>query len=206
MQVFGAIAARPLLRSVALGRLTTALHQGLFRSAPHRPGERDPAAARACGWSARIRSCFNPLAFAGASGASSTSPPDAGKVGEGTPRLPGGPHRGPDRGQPARHGPPGLARRRCRRELLRAAVFADSVAEPNDVLVLAGDFNVIRECSTTLPQLGGVGLLEADLLDRPACSSAAPGSRACAAVGPTARRREHGRLLSDHAPVEVTIE
>ena len=54
-------------------------------------------------------------------------------------------------------------------ELLRAAVFAESVAEPDDVLVLAGDFNVIREHSKTLELLSwaGVGVLAPDLRDRP---------------------------------------
>ena len=69
-------------------------------------------------------------------------------------------------------------------ELLRAAVFADSVAEPDDVLVLAGDFNVIRERSHDAAAAGGVGLLEADLVDRPGARPrrARPGTRT---VGPT---------------------
>src|SRR6266516_2251480 len=44
--------------------------------------------------------------------------------------------------------------RRCQNaELLRAAVFADAFAEPDDTLVLAGDFNTVIGESTTLEQL-----------------------------------------------------
>jgi endonuclease/exonuclease/phosphatase family metal-dependent hydrolase len=89
-------------------------------------------------------------------------------------------------------------------ELLRAAVFADSVAEPDDVLVLAGDFNVIRERSTTLPQLEEWGFSKPiSWIDQVLVRGArtAPAHR-----WPDQRRRVDGRLLSDHAPVEVTIE
>jgi endonuclease/exonuclease/phosphatase family metal-dependent hydrolase len=89
---------------------------------------------------------------------------------------------------------------------MRAAVFADSVAEPDDVLVLAGDFNVIRERSKTL-----------ELLTGPEWGFSRPisgidqilvrGARAGHVKRwPDDRRRLEGRLLSDHAPVEVTIE
>jgi endonuclease/exonuclease/phosphatase family metal-dependent hydrolase len=88
-------------------------------------------------------------------------------------------------------------------ELLRAATFADAFAEPGDVLVLAGDFNVIREHSSTLPKLGEWGFTKPiswldQVLVRGAPST--PAHR-----WPDERRRLHGKLLSDHAPVEVTI-
>ena len=90
-------------------------------------------------------------------------------------------------------------------ELMRAAAFADSVAEPRDVLALAGDFNVIREHSKTLEQLSSpewgftkpIAWID-QVLVRSAPS--APAQR-----WPEERRRRDGRLLSDHAPVEVRI-
>jgi endonuclease/exonuclease/phosphatase family metal-dependent hydrolase len=89
-------------------------------------------------------------------------------------------------------------------ELLRAAVFADSVAEPGDVLVLAGDFNVIRERSTTLPQLTAWGFSKPiSWIDQVLVRGARTRR---AHRWPDERRCIQGRLLSDHAPVEVTIE
>jgi endonuclease/exonuclease/phosphatase family metal-dependent hydrolase len=88
-------------------------------------------------------------------------------------------------------------------ELLRAATFADAFAEPDDVLVLAGDLNVIRERSSTLPQLEEWGFTKPiawidQVLVR--------GAKATPAHSwPDERRRLNGKLLSDHAPVEVTI-
>jgi endonuclease/exonuclease/phosphatase family metal-dependent hydrolase len=89
-------------------------------------------------------------------------------------------------------------------ELLRAATFLESFADPKDVLVLAGDFNVIREHSSTYPKLGEWGFTEPiswidQVLVRGAPST--PAHR-----WPDAQRRLEGKLLSDHAPVEVTIE
>ena len=88
-------------------------------------------------------------------------------------------------------------------ELLRAATFADAFAEPGDVLVLAGDFNVVREHSSTLPKLAGWGFTKPiswldQVLVRGAPST--PAHR-----WPDEQRRLDGKLLSDHAPVEVTI-
>ena len=94
MQVFGAIAARPLLRSVALGRLTTAIHQGLFRSAL-------TGQANAILLQPELRAVaedsivLNPLAFRRRiSRRAPPQPADAREVGQGAARLPGRPHRG----------------------------------------------------------------------------------------------------------------
>jgi len=91
-------------------------------------------------------------------------------------------------------------------ELLRGAAFADGLAEPDELCVFAGDFNVRREESWTLrelvkPEWGfskpGPGIDH--VLVRGAPSS--PERR-----WPEARRRRGPLLLSDHAPVEVEIE
>jgi endonuclease/exonuclease/phosphatase family metal-dependent hydrolase len=96
-------------------------------------------------------------------------------------------------------------RRLAEQELRRAAWFATSTAAPEDVVVLAGDFNVTGT-SAALQEL---------------CSAdwgfSAPGPgidhilvRGAAATAirrwPDERRQRDGRLLSDHAPVELDIE
>jgi endonuclease/exonuclease/phosphatase family metal-dependent hydrolase len=91
-------------------------------------------------------------------------------------------------------------------ELFRAATFADALADPGDVCVIAGDFNVTEATSRTLSDLRG-----------PEWGFSAPGpavdhilvrgARAeSAQTWPAERRRVAGRLLSDHAPVELRIE
>ena len=88
-------------------------------------------------------------------------------------------------------------------EVLRAAWFAVSKAAPEDVVVLAGDFNVRAARSRTLADLTG-----------PEWGFSAPGPGIDhvlvrgAEAGPVRRwpdeqRLHDDRLLSDHAPVEV---
>jgi endonuclease/exonuclease/phosphatase family metal-dependent hydrolase len=90
-------------------------------------------------------------------------------------------------------------------ELRRAADWATSTALPEDVVVLAGDFNVRPGSSETLEWLAS-----------PAGGFSPPGPgidhvlvKGAAArpllVWPDDRRLRGGRLLSDHAPVEVEI-
>jgi endonuclease/exonuclease/phosphatase family metal-dependent hydrolase len=91
-------------------------------------------------------------------------------------------------------------------ELLRASTFADALARPQDVCVLAGDYNIMPRDSRTLLELS-----------TPEWGFSAPGPgidqilvRGAAANVPERWPRERrivdGRVLSDHAPVEVTIE
>jgi endonuclease/exonuclease/phosphatase family metal-dependent hydrolase len=91
-------------------------------------------------------------------------------------------------------------------ELLRAATFADGVAQLGEPVVLGGDFNVTVVSSPTLRQLAtaewgftpaGPGLdhvlvrgLEVVMPETP---------------WPPERREHAGRLMSDHAPVDVRI-
>jgi endonuclease/exonuclease/phosphatase family metal-dependent hydrolase len=95
-------------------------------------------------------------------------------------------------------------RRLAEAEVLRAAWFATSSARPDDVVVLAGDFNVEGD-RPVFAQLASDGW---------GFSPAAPGIdqilvRGADASGvrrwPDDRRARDGRLLSDHAPIEVTI-
>jgi endonuclease/exonuclease/phosphatase family metal-dependent hydrolase len=99
----------------------------------------------------------------------------------------------------------GLAadRRVAEAELLRAATFLEALAGPDEPCMLAGDFNL----TATAPVFGeladwgfaggGPGI------DHVLVRGAAAGPLQ---VWPHERRRLDGRLLSDHAPVEVTIE
>jgi endonuclease/exonuclease/phosphatase family metal-dependent hydrolase len=91
-------------------------------------------------------------------------------------------------------------------ELLRAAWFAVSTAKPEDVVVLAGDFNVTALRSRTLHDLAGPEWR---------FSQPGPGIDHVLVRGATSspvrrwddEQRAHGdRLLSDHAPVDVEIE
>jgi endonuclease/exonuclease/phosphatase family metal-dependent hydrolase len=91
-------------------------------------------------------------------------------------------------------------------ELLAAAWFTESVARPDDVVVLAGDFNLEPGRSRALAVLTGPGRRY---------SAPGPGIdhilvRGAAASGlrlwPEERRRTvDGTLLSDHAPVELEV-
>jgi endonuclease/exonuclease/phosphatase family metal-dependent hydrolase len=90
-------------------------------------------------------------------------------------------------------------------EVLRAAWFAVSTAAPEDIVVLAGDFNVRAARSRTLrdlasPEWGfsepGPGIDH--ILVRGATSSALR-------RWPDDQRTHGGHMLSDHAPVEVEI-
>jgi endonuclease/exonuclease/phosphatase family metal-dependent hydrolase len=89
-------------------------------------------------------------------------------------------------------------------ELLRAATFADGLAEPGEAVVLAGDFNVTVVSSPVLRALAS---------EEWGFSAAGPGVDHVLVRGlEVARaetrwpdeRRQHGEvLLSDHAPVEI---
>ncbi len=91
-------------------------------------------------------------------------------------------------------------------ELLRAAWFADSVARPDEPLILAGDFNLRTDSEA----------LEALLGPEWGFAGAGPGIDHVLVRGaavseprvwpPERRRRADGTLLSDHAPVEVEVE
>ena len=90
-------------------------------------------------------------------------------------------------------------------EVLRAAVFADALAAPEDICILAGDFNVRTDRSWTIPELhrpewgfAGGGPRIDHVLVRGAAVT--PNER-----WPDARRRRDGLLLSDHGPVDAHL-
>jgi endonuclease/exonuclease/phosphatase family metal-dependent hydrolase len=208
MRAFGAVASRPLLGSARLGGAITKLHYGLLRSAftgqanaillapALRPLATDSivlnpfgfrrAQVRALGldlgvrfaWAKERRVCHAVRADAGGRFLTIANL-HVSKV--------------PDP--------------RCKdAELLRAVTFTSTFAEPGDTLVLAGDFNVVIGKSEMLERLAGPEWGFSDPipgLDQ-VLVHGAPASRA--ERWSDERRRVDGRLLSDHAPVEVRIE
>jgi endonuclease/exonuclease/phosphatase family metal-dependent hydrolase len=98
----------------------------------------------------------------------------------------------------------GADRRIAEAEVSRAAAYAERSAGPDELVVLAGDFNVRPDRSGVLAELVSEGF-----------SSPGPGidhvlvrgaDASPLQVWPDDRRRFLGRLLSDHPPVELTIE
>jgi endonuclease/exonuclease/phosphatase family metal-dependent hydrolase len=88
-------------------------------------------------------------------------------------------------------------------ELVRAASFVDGLARPDEPVLLCGDFNLSLRNSRTLPQLvasewgfDGATPLGIDHVLSRGLALGPP------LHWPESRRRLHGRLLSDHAPVD----
>jgi Endonuclease/Exonuclease/phosphatase family len=88
-------------------------------------------------------------------------------------------------------------------ELERALELVDSVARAGEVIILAGDFNLDASRSTAFDALAGLGFSQAG----PAIDHVFVRGAEVSALSPWAseRRRRGGVLLSDHAPVELTI-
>jgi len=98
------------------------------------------------------------------------------------------------------------ARRLADAELLRAAVFADGIAAPAALCVLAGDFNIERDESATLASLESDEWGFSAAADRGIDHILVRGARGSAVSRRLERlRSEDGSLLSDHAPLEVEL-
>jgi endonuclease/exonuclease/phosphatase family metal-dependent hydrolase len=105
------------------------------------------------------------------------------------------------------HATGNVDRRLADAELLRAATFVDGFADPEEPIVLGGDFNLTLQNSHVLPELVGPPW---------GFEGATPGGidhilvRGLTATAPVPwpeeRRRAGDRLLSDHAPVERHVE
>ena len=80
-------------------------------------------------------------------------------------------------------------------EVESARVFAESLAAPDETVVLAGDFNLVEHRLVGYSPPGpGID----HVLVRGTGS-------ASVAVWPVARRVQNGHVLSDHAPVELVV-
>ena len=97
-------------------------------------------------------------------------------------------------------------RRLADAELERAARFVDASAEAGEPVVLAGDFNVRLQDSPTLLALAGDewGFSPASSWLDHVLVRGVPSSPP--ETWPDEQRRHAGRLLSDHAPVEVRVD
>jgi endonuclease/exonuclease/phosphatase family metal-dependent hydrolase len=209
MRSFGAVAARPLLLSAELGAAITELNHGLFRSAltgqanaTLLDGALEPVGSDSI--------VLNPASFRRAQGrrlglefrARLTWAKERRVCQAVRAALPDGRTLTVANLHVSNHPDPRVRDA----ELLRAAVFADAFAEPGDILVLAGDFNLLPGQSETLEQLAGAdwGFSAAGPGLDQVLVRGAPADRA--ERWPDERRWLDGRLLSDHAPVEVRIE
>jgi endonuclease/exonuclease/phosphatase family metal-dependent hydrolase len=98
-------------------------------------------------------------------------------------------------------------RRLADAELLRAAVFVDGMASPGEAILLCGDFNLSASSSPTLAELtssewGFSGAMPAGI-DHVLVRGLRAGEPR---LWPADWRLYGGRLLSDHAPAEVDVE
>jgi endonuclease/exonuclease/phosphatase family metal-dependent hydrolase len=90
-------------------------------------------------------------------------------------------------------------------ELMRAAAFLEVVAREDEPVILAGDFNVERGASSFLAQLTSPEWgfsATGDGIDHVLVRGIASEPLQ---TWPLERRSENGRVLSDHAPVELRI-
>jgi endonuclease/exonuclease/phosphatase family metal-dependent hydrolase len=179
MTEVGAVAARPRLVSAELGRLITGLHHGVLRSAL--TGQANAVLVRR---SIRVREHTTSVIS---------------RRGEGERRV----------CLAVRLEEVGLlcnlhaSIAHADAQFHRAALFVDELAEPDEPVILCGDTNVHS----------GKGLAY-DELRRRGFTEPAPGIDQILVRGvpstpltvwPEERRRSGGRLLSDHAPVELTV-
>lgn len=181
MQAFGAVAARPRLGSAELGRWITQLDHGLYRSAFTGQANAILVAPRH-----RVPSSWWSLLSHDGEGerriCQGVRLEDIGVVANF--HVTGGPTADPQFGR---------------------AVVAEAWADPDEPVVLCGDANLRPGEGTTY-----------DLLRERGFSAPLPGSidqilvrgrRASAPFAwPEERRRLDGVLLSDHAPIELTVE
>lgn len=213
MTAFADVAARPAIgplpSTAELGRLLTSLHHGLLRSAFSGQGNAI-LAAPGVGLLERSLLVLNPAGFRRAQARSLRLGPLARLAWAGERRvcqavriaLPDGRSALVANLHTTSYHPD---ERLADAELLRAAVFADGLARPDEPLFLCGDFNVTAARSHTLAELA-------------AWSFSAPGPgidhvlarnvelRRGPEPWPQERRRLNGRVFSDHAPVEVEAE
>jgi endonuclease/exonuclease/phosphatase family metal-dependent hydrolase len=88
-------------------------------------------------------------------------------------------------------------------ELRRAFAFLEGISEPDEVAIFAGDLNITTADSATLGELAAAGWRDfGPGIDHVLLYGAEPVS---ARVWPDEERDYGGRLLSDHAPVELSF-
>jgi endonuclease/exonuclease/phosphatase family metal-dependent hydrolase len=181
MAAYGAVAARPRLGSAELGRLVTHLHHGVLRSA--------------------VTGQANAILVARRHRVSEARSATISRRGDGERRvcqavrveglaLVGNFH-ATGRGALADT------------QFLRAAAYVDALVRPGEPVVLCGDANVRPGFGVTYDELHDWGFsAPAPGIDQVLVRGLASGEPS---IWPEERRRVGGRLLSDHAPVEVLV-
>jgi endonuclease/exonuclease/phosphatase family metal-dependent hydrolase len=179
MRAVGAVAARPRLRSAELGRLVTELDHGLLRSAL-------TGQANAILLAPALRMIEERSQVVSRGGERRICL--AARV-DGVGLVAGF------------HVTSGTV---ADEQLFRVVEFADVLAEPGEPVILAGDANITPGHGNTYGELRARGYSEplAESIDQIVVRGA-PAS--APAAWPPARRRAGGRLLSDHAPVELRV-
>ena len=179
MTAAAAVAARPRLLSAGLGRLITDVNHGLLRSAF--TGQANAVLVRRSLRVLEERSCR------------------LSRRGEGERRV----------CQAVRIADVGLVGNfhatiaHADAQFLRAAAFVDALAQPDEPVLLCGDANVRPGQGSTYDELRRWGFSEpAPGIDQ-ILVRGLPSTQPL--VWPEARRRLGGRLLSDHAPVELQV-
>lgn len=179
MTAVGAVAARPRLLSAELGRLITDLNHGLLRSAF--TGQANAVLVRS-----KLRVVEERALRISRRGegerrvCQAVRVADVGLVGNFHATIPA-----------------------ADAQFLRAAAFVDALAQPDEPVILCGDANVHSGQGRAYDELRGWGFSEPapgiDQILVRGLPSTPPD------VWPEERRRTDGRLLSDHAPVELHV-
>jgi endonuclease/exonuclease/phosphatase family metal-dependent hydrolase len=179
MQAIGAVAARPLLRSAGLGRVITHLNHGLLRSA--------------------LTGQANAILLAAELKVKGQSTWTISRPGEGERRVLQVVHVAGVGTILNLH----VTSEVADRQYLRTAAFVEQVVSGDEPVIFCGDTNVPPGEGETYDVLRRAGFSEpAPWIDQilvRGLPSTPP------FVWPEERRRIDGRLLSDHAPVELTV-
>ena len=199
----------PLPSTARIGHAITPLHHGVLRSAfagqanailDRRPacGPRTDSASG----STRRRSASGRLAGSASRASRALPGPGSGASATRSGSLFAGRQRSRSRTSTRPRSPPDAVSPTP--SCLRAAVFVDSVARPDEPCILAGDFNVRsagrgRSRSSTGPEWG---FARRRAGDRP-CPRPRPAPPPRPRAGRTLAGAYGGALLSDHAPIEV---
>jgi endonuclease/exonuclease/phosphatase family metal-dependent hydrolase len=177
MTAVGVVAARPRLGSAELGRLVTELDHGLLRSA--------------------VTGQANAILVARGRGVLETRSTTISRRGEGERRV----------CQAVRVADVGLVGNvhttgaLADTQFLRAAAYIDGLARPDEAVIICGDANVSPGDGRTYDELAAWGFSR----PAPGIDQVLVRGLSCGEpfVWPEERRRLDGKLLSDHAPVEL---
>jgi endonuclease/exonuclease/phosphatase family metal-dependent hydrolase len=205
MTAVGDVARRPTVGSAELGRVLTDVHHGVLRSA-----FTGQANAVLVGKGSRVRDhrhlTLNPLRFRRRYDVGLRSQLAWAKERRGCAVL--RVTRGTGTLVVANlHTTSNRDRRLADAELLRAATFVDGFADPDEPVILGGDFNLTLQNSRVLPELVGPEWGFDGATPHAIDHILVRGLQAGPPVQwPEERRRAAGRLLSDHAPVKREIE